>query len=391
MDVGTNPPRPARRLRMVCAALVLAALLGAFLIQKVYVEQAPGAGGARTVKVTRGSLEVTAAATGTFQPLEYVDVGAQLSGQLKAVKVQPGDIVRRGQVIAEIDDATAKARLAQTEASLASVRAQLASKQSQIDLARGQRDRSARLVERGFLSVAAHDTAEATVVGLEAEADSLRAQAGSLGAVIEQAMTELRFAEVRAPMDGVVVALVARTGQSLNAVQTAPVILRIANLRSLVLIAQVSEADVVNLTRGMEARFNLLGVAERTFAGRVRQILPSPNVVNSVVFYDAVVEIVRPEELFRIGMTAQVFFVLARHDCMLKIPRIALPADFRAPRALPLAVLGADRKSQKITVEVTAANDVEGGVPCEAAERAGLRDGAEILMPAAIAAKDKKR
>jgi macrolide-specific efflux system membrane fusion protein len=344
----------------------------------------------RTVKATRGSLEVTAAATGTFQPLEYVDVAAQLSGQLKAVTVKPGDTVRRGQLVGVIDDTTARARLAQAEATLASVRAQITAKQSQISLAQIQRDRNARLVERGFLSVATLDAAEANLAALESEADSLRAQAGSLVAVIEQARTELRYAEVRAPIAGVVVALAARPGQALNAAQQAPVILRIANLQSLALVAQVSEADVVHVRPGMEVRYNLLGVPERNFVGRVRQILPAPNVVNSVVFYDVLIEIPHAEALFRIGMTAQVYFVLARHACMLKIPRVALPADIRPPRTVRLAVLDVDRKLRQVEVEITALNDAEGGLSCDVAERAGLDDGAEIVMSAA-ARKDKKK
>lgn len=168
-------------------------------------------------------------------------------------------------------------------------------------------------------------------------------------------------------MDGVVVALVARPGQALNAAQQAPVILRIANLRSLALIAQVSEADVVNIRPAMEVRFNLLGLGDRDFAGRVRQMLHAPNIINSIVFYDVLVGVQRAEDLFRIGMTAQVFFVLARHACMLKIPRTALPADFRPPREVRLTALGADRQPRQVAVEIIAANDAEGGVPCEAA------------------------
>lgn len=293
------------------------------------------ADGVRTAKATRGPLEVTVAATGTFQPLDYVDVGAQLSGQLKAVTVRLGDVVRRGQLIAEIDDTTARARLAQTEASLASVRAQIAAKEAQTELARIQRDRNARLVERGFLSVATQEITEASHASLEAETDSLRAQARSLAATIEQAQTELRFAAVRAPMDGVVVALIARTGQAVNAVQQAPVILRIANFESLALIAQVSEADVVHIRPDMPARFNLLGLVDREFAGSVRQILPAPNVINSVVFYDVLVEVPRVENLFKIGMTAQVFFVLARHECMVKIPQADRSARLRSRHGLP--------------------------------------------------------
>jgi macrolide-specific efflux system membrane fusion protein len=390
--VGALRSRRARNFALwALAAGALAAAILALNPEWVREQNPKAADGVRTVKATRGGLEVTVAAIGTFQPLEYVDVGAQISGQLKEVTVKLGDVVRRGQLIAAIDDTTARARLAQTDASLAGVRAQIAAKEAQIVLARAQRARNTRLVEHGFLSIATLDAAEATVASLEAEADSLRAQARSLGAVIEQAKTELRFAEVRAPMEGVVVALVARTGQALNAAQQAPVILRIANLQSLALIAQVSEADVVHVRPGMEVRFNLLGLADRNYAGRVRQILPGPNVVNSVVFYDVLIELPRVEELFRVGMTAQIYFMLARHPCMLKIPRVALPADLKPPRRVRLATLGADRKPRPLEVEITAANDTEGGLPCEVAERAGLAEGVEIAMPAAAAKKDKKR
>lgn len=383
-------PRARRAVPWALAAGALALGILALEPDIARVGRSQASDSPRTVKATRGSLEVTAAATGTFQPLEYVDVGAQLSGQLKSVKVQPGDVVRRGELIAGIDDTTARARLAQTEASLASVRAQIVSRQAQIDLARIQRNRNAHLVDRGFVSVSTLDTAEATLASLDAEADSLRAQAGSLIAVIEQARTELRFAEVRAPMDGVVIALSARPGQALNAAQQAPVILRIANLKSLTLIAQVSEADVVHIQPGMEARFNLLGVAARDFMGRVRQILPAPNVINSVVFYDVLVEIPRAEDLFRIGMTAQIYFVLVRHACMLRIPRVALPPDLKTPQEIRLVALGKGRKPFPVDVQLAAANDTEAGLPCEAADRAGLGDGVEIVMPAAAAKKDKK-
>jgi macrolide-specific efflux system membrane fusion protein len=388
------PPEPTRRLRarralLGVAVVALAALAAWAALHHDRLKPAPGADALRTVKVSQGSLEVTAAATGTFQPLDYVDVGAQLSGQLKSVLVRPGDVVRRGQLVAEIDDATARARLAQNEALLASVRSQAAAKQAQAEHARAQRDRNARLVERGFISIAAQDASEAALASLAAETESLRAQAASLMAAIEQARTELRFAAVHAPMDGVVVSVLARSGQSLNAAQQAPLILRIADLASLALVAQVSEADVVALRPGMAARFNLLGLAEREFTGVVRQILPAPNVVNNVVFYDVLVEVPRADGLFRIGMTAQIYFILSRHDCMLKIPRAALPADLRALRTVKLAVMDAQRKPRPLEVEIAAANDAEGGVTCDAAARAGLAAGAEIAL-AAAPRRDKK-
>lgn len=384
---GTGVSRTLLRRVLPWGFAACAAALAAWLLLAAPgggASRAPEAKEVRAVPLTRGSLEVTAAATGTFQPLEYVDVGAQLSGQLKSVAVKPGDEVRRGQIIAAIDDATARARLAQTEAALAGVHAQIAAKRSQAELARAQRDRNLRLVERGFLSVATMDAAEAGLASLEAETDSLRAQAASLTAVIEQARTELRHAEVRAPIDGVVVSLAARPGQTLNAAQQAPVILRIADLRSLALYAQVSEADVVHVRPGMQVRFHLLGIPDRPFAGRVREILPAPNIINSVVFYDVVVELPQPPDaLFRIGMTAQAYFVIARHECMIRIPRAALPPDLRPPQTVRLTVLEAGGAQRAASVEVAAADDGEGGVPCEAAARAGLGDGTRVVMPPA--------
>ncbi|MCX7960243.1 MAG: efflux RND transporter periplasmic adaptor subunit [Burkholderiales bacterium] len=346
--------------------------------------RAPAAKAERTVTATRGPLEVTVAALGTFQPLRYVDVGAQTSGQLRMIAVGPGDPVRRGQLVAEIDDSTARARLEQARASLASMQAQIAAKRAQLELARAQRDRNARLVGQGFIAVSSLDVAEAGVRSLEAEVESLRAQAGQLAAVLDQAAAELTFAKVHAPMDGVVVALMARAGQTLNAAQQAPVILRIADPGSLALVAQVSEADVIELRPGLAARFSLLGLADREFAGRVRQILPSPNLVNGVVFYDALIEIPPQADLFRIGMTAQVRFVLARHECMLKVPRVALPAEVRpGGRTVLNAVLG-DRP-QPLEVPVSAANDAEIGIACGEAERAGLAPGTRIIAAPAAA------
>jgi macrolide-specific efflux system membrane fusion protein len=336
--------------------------------------------GVPSVSVTRGPLEIVVAASGTFELQEYVDVGAQMSGQLRSVMVPLGAVVKRGQLVASIDDTAARARLAQTEASLASARAQIAAKQAQIDLARVQVSRNARLVERGFLSVATQDTTEATLASLEAEAESLKAQAASVAAVIEQAKTELKFSEVVAPIDGTVVSLFARPGQTLNATQQAPTILRIGDLRSLRLVANVSEADIVHIRPAMAVRLHLLGASEQSYAGKVREILPSPRLINSVVFYDVLVEPLKSNEIFRIGMTAQLFFLVARHDCMLKIPRNALPVDLRVPQRVTLTVIGSDKIRRPLSANVTAADDMHGGITCQDGIGLGLEEGAQVLL-----------
>jgi macrolide-specific efflux system membrane fusion protein len=370
-------------MKWVWASGILVLMVTVLVAGMPWRKRAADAEGVRTVAVTRGSLEITAAGTGTFELQEYVDVGAQISGQLKAVPVKLGETVRRGQLVAVIDDTTTRARLAQTEAMLASAQAQIAAKQAQAALARAQRDRNIRLVERGFLSAATQETAETGVISLDAEVASLRAQAASLSAVIAQVRTELTFAEVRAPMSGTVVAFVARPGQTLNAAQQSPVILRIGNIDSLGLVVAVSEADVVHVRPGMTVRFQLLGAPERQFSGHVKEILPSPRVVNSVVFYDVLVQPSQRDELFRIGMTAQAFFLIARHDCMLKIPRAALPVDLRPPQTVRINLLEAGRTLRPLQVEIAAADDTDGGVPCDQGARAGLVEGARVAIPSA--------
>jgi macrolide-specific efflux system membrane fusion protein len=191
-------------------------------------------------------------------------------------------------------------------------------------------------------------------------------------------------------MDGTVVAYVARPGQTLNASQQAPVILRVANMASLALVAQVSEADVIHLRPGGPARFTLLGQTDREFSARVRQILPSPSFVNGVVFYDVLVDVPRGESVFRIGMTASVLFVLARHECMVRIPRFALPADLRPPRTVPVRIALRGGNIREIAVPVLAANDTEAGVSCAEAERLGLPEGAEIVIPARASAPGRR-
>ncbi len=335
--------------------------------------------------LTKGPIERTVTATASFQVLDQVDVGAQLSGQLKSVEVLPGDQVKKGQLLAVIDDTVALSRLAQTRASLDSLRAQRAAKEAQIALARSQRARSAQLMQRGVASTASNETIEATLVSLMAERDALAAQEKGIEAAIAQAETELRFARILAPMDGTVVTVSAKPGQTLNTAQQAPVILRIADLNSLQLVAQASEADILDIRPGMDVYFTVLGAPGRRWSGKVLRILPSPTVLNSVVLYDVLIEAPDPDRTFKLMMTAQVFFVIEQRECAFKLPRSSLPRHFKQPGPLNLEVVAPNGERRSISVSVTLVNDLEAGIDCEVARAAGLSPGERLvqMLPAA--------
>lgn len=333
---------------------------------------------ARTVTLRKGAIDRTIAATAYFQARDQVDVGAQISGQLKSVEVLPGDRVRKGQLIAVIDDTLALSRLAQTKATLESLRAQRLAKEAQIVLAGHQVERSSLLMERGVSSAATHQIAEATLATAVAERGALQAQERGIEAAIAQAETELTFARIHAPMDGTVVAVVARPGQTLNATQQAPTILRVADLASLYLVAQVSEADVLSVQAGMEAHFTLLGAQDKRWSGQVVRVLPSPTTTNNVVLYDVPIAVANPDDLFKLQMTAQVTLSAERLSCALKLPRGSLPRGFRLPGSLDLQVYDINGTPRVAQVAVAIMDDIEVGIDCAEAERAGLQDGDRV-------------
>jgi macrolide-specific efflux system membrane fusion protein len=325
-----------------------------------------------TAPVTRGDLEVTVTATGTLQPAQYVDVGTQVSGQLQNVSVQIGDIVRKGQLVAQIDPTTITAKVAadhasianlqaqrgQADAKLESLKAQLSQARAKLEFAESEKTRNRALADKGLISVQQQQTTDAAYKQDQAAADAAealykqgRAEIEAANAQIEQAQanlkideTNLGFTKIYAPMNGAVVAITARVGQTLNATQQAPVIMRIANIATMTVWAQVSEADVQKLHPGMDAYFTLLGEPANKRTGTLRQIQPTPDIVNTVVLYNALIDVPNPDQLLKVQMTAQVFFVLARAENALLLPVAAL--QFGKPAKLSTSSQNPGRSGQ---------------------------------------------
>jgi macrolide-specific efflux system membrane fusion protein len=314
--------RPKRWLLAMAALLAAAAIASGIYGWREW--QATGQPEIRTAEVTLGDIEKSVTALGTLQPKDYVDVGAQVSGQLDTVHVEIGDIVKKDQLLAEIDPTVIETRVRTDKANLDNLQAQFAQQQAELKLARLQFKRNQALYKSKAISQDAMQTSETQVSIGEAKADALSAQIAAAQATYDGEIANLGYTKIYAPMAGTVVSQTALEGQTLNANQTAPTILRVADLQTMTVKAQVAEADVVKLTPGMPVYFTTLGLPERRWRATVRQILPTPETVNDVVLYNVLVDVENNDGVLMTSMTAQVFFVLGEAKQVPLIPIAAL-------------------------------------------------------------------
>jgi macrolide-specific efflux system membrane fusion protein len=225
------PRKRATRIALLCAALFTAG--GGGYVGWQAWNGTSAVAQFTTAAVQRGDLEDTVTATGILQPRDYVDVGTQVSGQLKKLHVDIGQSVKAGQLLAEIDPTVYLSRVDGDRAQLQTQQAQLTDRQAQLALAEQQFQRQTNLMRENATTADALQSAEAVL-------KSAKAQIGVLNAQIEQTRSTLRgdeanlnYTKIYAPMSGTVVSLSAKQGQTLNANQQAPVVLRIADLSTM--------------------------------------------------------------------------------------------------------------------------------------------------------------
>jgi len=324
-----------------------------------------------TVAVARADIESSVTALGTLQPRRYVDVGAQASGQIRTLHVEAGDEVRKGQLLVEIDPSTQQARLDAGRFSIDNLKAQLAEQRAQYLLAQQVLKRQHDLAAAGATRQEDLQAADAQLKMTQARIDMFQAQIRQAQASLRSDEAELGYTRIYAPMDGTVVAVDAREGQTLNAQQQTPLILRIAKLSPMTVWAQVSEADIGKVKPGMTAYFTTLAGGKRRWNSTVRQILPIPpkplaltsqggggpasatsgTTGSQVVQYTVLLDVDNPDGALMAEMTTQVFFVAGQASQVLTAPLAAL--DDSDSEGLRLAqVLGQDGKLEQRKVRV---------------------------------------
>ena len=382
-----------------------------------------------TAPVEVGDIENNVMASGKVKALNTVDVGAQVSGEVTNLYVEVGDEVKQGDLIAQIDQVTQKnslsneqASLEQSEAALQSAQAEslskqaslksayadLASRQSELkqaqsDFARLQGllaidaisqqdyDTQATKVATAQASVAnaraAIDTAQAAIATATANINSQQAALRKSQTNVATAQEDLSYTTIRAPISGTVVSVTTEQGTTVNANQTAPTIVTLADLSTVRINAQISEADVINVNAGMPAYFNIIGNPDKQYDATLTAIEPAPEEISktsstdSAIYYVGYVEVANPERLFRIDMTAQIYIIIDQAKDALLVPSAAIqerPArnqtEGQAKTSKVVRVLSDDGTVEPRTVEVGIDNRVNAQI------LSGLKEGEQVII-----------
>ncbi|WP_323018618.1 efflux RND transporter periplasmic adaptor subunit [Castellaniella sp.] len=292
-----------------------------------------------TAPVERGTIRATVNALGTLRPRHYVDVGAQVSGQIQKIHVQPGDTVVAGQLLVEIDASVQQAAVDAGRASLDALHAQLDEAKAAAELAQAGFRRQQRLLQVGATPAHDVDVARAGLLAAAAVVRRIQADIRRTRAALQGDEARLGYSRIYAPIAGTVVSLDARPGQTLNAAYQTPNLLRVADLSMMTVWTQVSEADVRRLRVGMEAAFVTLAQDGRQWRGVVRQVLPMPGMgqgdepggapsVSSggakAVFYTVLFDVPNADRVLLPRMSAQVAFVTRQADDVVLAPLAAL-------------------------------------------------------------------
>lgn len=273
-----------------------------------------------TVAVTKGSVERTVLAAGVIEAGTLVSVGARVSGLIETLAVDVGDIVREGDLIAQIESLDQQNDVLQAEADLAQIVAQIAAQEASLREADLGLTRKRTLNGRNLTSTADLEAAEATMEVARASLGALAAQKKRAEVAVASARLALERTRITAPITGTVVAVVIAQGQSVNATNSSPTIVKIADLTRMVVKAEVSEADVTRVAPGQPATLSLLGEPDAAIAATLRAVEPAPASIkdsdeiatDKAIYYNALFDVDNPDGTLRIGMTAQVTIRLAR-------------------------------------------------------------------------------
>lgn len=285
------------------------------------------------VTIGYGDIENTIASAGSLEPSRIVDVGAQVSGQLQKLYVEVGDSVTEGQLLAEIDARVQVNRVRASEASIDALKAQIPAREAALALARENAERQERLWREDATSKLDYQNAQNNLMSAQASLEQLIAQIQQSEASLETDRTQLEFTRIYAPFSGTVTEVLLTEGVTLNANQSTPTILRIADLSTMTVKTQISEADVARIQAGMDVYFTTLGSGERRWYGKLEQIWPSPTIENNVVLYTGLFDIDNPDGVLRVGMTTQVYFVTSSAYDVVTVPLGALTFPDAGPSA----------------------------------------------------------
>ena len=365
----------------------IALLGGGFWIYLKFMSSDQDSNNFQTVQVVRGDIQKIVTATGKLAPRDYVDVGAQVSGQLKKLHVAIGDNVVKGQLLAEIDITLFMAKVDQQRAQLKYQQASLKEKEARLALAKVLYERQDNLYKNKATSLEKFQNATLDFQTAKAQVNMVQAQILQIESSLRAEEANLDFTRIHAPMDGTVVNIIAKQGQTLNANQQAPTILQIADLTVMTLKAEVSESDVMRLEPNMEVYFKTLGRDKRWYS-KLDKIEPTPTLTNNVVLYNALFDVSNKEKELMTSMTAQVFFIANSAKDVLLVPQSSIIPSIENPKKYAtVQLLDEQNNIKEIEVELGISNRIMVEI------KSGLEENQELIIPKKVSkqsSQDKK-
>ena len=278
-----------------------------------------------TTTVRKGDLIKAVSSTGTIEPVTSVDVGAQVSGTIKHVYVDYNSVVKKGDLIAEIDPLLLAAKVEQSRADVLSAKADIRKAQATVKNDRKTRDRNKELFSRDLIAESDLDSAQADYETAVAALNSAEASLVQARATLEYNETNLGYTKIYSPINGVVVDRAIDEGQTVNSSQTAPTLFTIAeDLTKMQVEAAVDEADIGQVKKGQKVEFTVDAYPDMSFTGEVSEIRLYPTTEDNVVTYTVIIKVGNPDLKLMPGMTANVSIISEKRENVFKVSSSAL-------------------------------------------------------------------
>jgi HlyD family secretion protein len=279
----------------------------------------------RTDKVSRGDIKQTVTATGTLSAVVSVLVGTQVSGTIQKLFVDFNSIVKKGQILAQIDPSLFEAQVAQARANLEAARANVEKAATAVADSKRTYERNKTLLARNLIAQSDLDTSQTSYDSNVAQLSAARAQVEQLKAALNTAEINLRYTRIVSPVNGMVISRNVDVGQTVAASFQTPTLFTIAqDLTQMQIDTSVDEADIGKIRVDQPVEFTVDAYPEMTFKGKVSEVRNAPTTVQNVVTYDVVVKVHNPDLKLKPGMTANVSITTATKNGILRIPNAAL-------------------------------------------------------------------
>jgi len=329
--------------KTLMAVIEIVVLAGAFAGFKLLGRAKNGVVKYRTEALTRGDIESLVVTSGTLNPVTIVDVGSQVTGKIATLNADFNTLVKKGDVVAELDQAQLLTQVAQNQANYQSAQASLDRSKTTLELSQKKFERSKALFDKKLISFEEMETSESNYLGAKSDVQSAQARLLQAKSQLETSNVNLTYTVIRSPVDGIVISRNVNVGQTVVSNMSAAVLFKIANdLTKMQVECSIDEADIGQIKESQRARFTVDAFPQDTFQGIVRQVRYSPEVVQNVVTYTTIVDVENREMKLRPGMTATVSIITGEAKNALKVPNSALrftPAlDPKEMEAIMLAV-----------------------------------------------------